>query len=1063
MGEAELNIDLKNILKVAEVQVVQSLDVGALQQALSWIVDKLNAQPASVGPGDEVQKAINDLLSENQQLRDQLQRLQKQQDDFSHHLGIPLSDAAEVADAAEDKVPSPWEVHKGLPDRMKALEDKLAGLGPHAPVDKSSDSTEPGTAAAGAAEVAGQPLNGSMLDDLNRRLAELEQTNKDLLATAAAMDELRRMLAEKPNHDDLDALRKHMDGKADRAELDALLQPDSGSLIAGGAAGSGDAAVSLNDDGSVDNAALVEAVNRGASDVNQLKALLLVLQERLNNKADAVALETMHSQLAQLKSMVRSASKGGRGAAAAGDGGVADGEGVGAGGEGAGDGVSGEGAVDGAGGEGAVDEAVGEDDVLASGRDPGGAAAAAAAAGGPVGLLELSRALAELLKRVEALERAAAAGIKFPSMLARHSTPGTAASGAAGGPGAAAAAPAAEDVTSSDGAAAAAAAAAVDAVSSLEDLRPLLKELYALLEGKANTADLADLLSRMDALAHHLSAVGELPGAEGNRSPAAAGPAGGYAGAGARAGSSGRVGAGGPVGYAGSGGEGGAGGEDSADRLGALEAALAALQDLLMSKADSDRVSDLESALPSKADQSALDDLRMRLAVMAASGEQGAEGGSPLDVLNGLFADKVGRGELDALRDQVALKAHKDDLDALAERLISSGLEGGLPGAGGKPVSKEELDALAQQVGENYAELERLRMQVSQLPREAPLASMIPDSAITSHGAGHSSGVSAADSDSIMKVVSALAKELQVVKDQIDMVAHASNILAVGLEPRAPSAPSSQMNGAAPGAALPSGSAAGQESRVPKGAYERLIKLLGRQGVNHKMDFFDPEVLNKMAQKLAAVDALVKNPGFGRPANGPDMGMKDLESQMRRLAKDMRTVKERMGEAGFSGFKNPDSDHAMLAGRPVGGYRCLACDRPLEKLDERPGPYIPTYQMPVKVPAAPDTTVKQVTRGLMPEPSTGSVSGRKKVPFDPSQRGPQSWYEDSHGAPADALPKEDVGPKLPPGGWRGSTAGQPVKGMVSLPDIHAGGAASQVRVGSPSQASGPGSGQLPQI
>ena len=36
--------------------------------------------------------------------------------------------------------------------------------------------------------------------------------------------------------------------------------------------------------------------------------------------------------------------------------------------------------------------------------------------------------------------------------------------------------------------------------------------------------------------------------------------------------------------------------------------------------------------------------------------------------------------------------------------------------------------------------------------------------------------------------------------------------------------------------------------------------------------------------------------------------------------------------------------------------------------------------------------------------------------------GPQHWYPDAHGRPAEVLPKEDVGPHLPPGGWRAGTS-----------------------------------------
>jgi hypothetical protein len=43
-------------------------------------------------------------------------------------------------------------------------------------------------------------------------------------------------------------------------------------------------------------------------------------------------------------------------------------------------------------------------------------------------------------------------------------------------------------------------------------------------------------------------------------------------------------------------------------------------------------------------------------------------------------------------------------------------------------------------------------------------------------------------------------------------------------------------------------------------------------------------------------------------------------------------------------------------------------------------------------------------------------------PGVPARRvaGPQNWYAQAHGLPAEQLPKGDVGPHLPPGGWKGS-------------------------------------------
>lgn len=44
----------------------------------------------------------------------------------------------------------------------------------------------------------------------------------------------------------------------------------------------------------------------------------------------------------------------------------------------------------------------------------------------------------------------------------------------------------------------------------------------------------------------------------------------------------------------------------------------------------------------------------------------------------------------------------------------------------------------------------------------------------------------------------------------------------------------------------------------------------------------------------------------------------------------------------------------MLSGKPLGGYRCMACDRPLAALDARPGPYLPTGQLPVSLASGAD-------------------------------------------------------------------------------------------------------------
>lgn len=49
-----------------------------------------------------------------------------------------------------------------------------------------------------------------------------------------------------------------------------------------------------------------------------------------------------------------------------------------------------------------------------------------------------------------------------------------------------------------------------------------------------------------------------------------------------------------------------------------------------------------------------------------------------------------------------------------------------------------------------------------------------------------------------------------------------------------------------------------------------------------------------------------------------------------------------------------DGDHTMLASKPLAGYRCMACDRPLGSLDASPGPFLPTGALPVTLPSGAD-------------------------------------------------------------------------------------------------------------
>lgn len=107
----------------------------------------------------------------------------------------------------------------------------------------------------------------------------------------------------------------------------------------------------------------------------------------------------------------------------------------------------------------------------------------------------------------------------------------------------------------------------------------------------------------------------------------------------------------------------------------------------------------------------------------------------------------------------------------------------------------------------------------------------------------------------------------------------------------------------------------------------------------------------------------------------------------------------------------------------------MACDRPLEKLDEKPGPYIPNNQMPssvapyerrgIGVPAGLDSPPKPMHDAKR----SHEHSANRNAHAGSDGRGPQNWYQNSHGPSAANLPRNDVGPHLPPGGWRGADQG----------------------------------------
>lgn len=106
-----------------------------------------------------------------------------------------------------------------------------------------------------------------------------------------------------------------------------------------------------------------------------------------------------------------------------------------------------------------------------------------------------------------------------------------------------------------------------------------------------------------------------------------------------------------------------------------------------------------------------------------------------------------------------------------------------------------------------------------------------------------------------------------------------------------------------------------------------------------------------------------------------------------------------------------------------------------------------TYAHATNAPSSPLPLPPAITMKLPPA-SVGSRRATAEVaspnqPSDPlgtssspdsSRRlvGPQNWYRDIHGLPAEQLPKADVGPTLPAGGWRGVQSLKGEEGVLPL-------------------------------
>lgn len=216
---------------------------------------------------------------------------------------------------------------------------------------------------------------------------------------------------------------------------------------------------------------------------------------------------------------------------------------------------------------------------------------------------------------------------------------------------------------------------------------------------------------------------------------------------------------------------------------------------------------------------------------------------------------------------------------------------------------------------------------------------------------------------------------------------------------------------------------------------DALRDMLGKGDLHEKAD---KDALKKLAKFLddnVQFRSVPGTPGDGTPnmlVGGDPRGLTDM---VRRLQLEIERLKKRVGQMGVPNLtqRTPDGDYAMLSSKPLFGYRCMSCDRPLDKLENQPGYYIPHELFPPSsratdpsVASPPKSPLRSGAnspgpRDTSPAPrrpvsGPGSSAAASQRPGITPQKG---WFNDAHGPPLIERPS-DAGPHLPPGGWRGN-------------------------------------------
>lgn len=192
-----------------------------------------------------------------------------------------------------------------------------------------------------------------------------------------------------------------------------------------------------------------------------------------------------------------------------------------------------------------------------------------------------------------------------------------------------------------------------------------------------------------------------------------------------------------------------------------------------------------QMAVAGKADQVALEEVKMAAALAAdmasagtntnsSSGSSSGGYGNLLGAIQGMVADKASKAELSVLQNLVGGKASADDVAllraAIDDKASAAELSALFAQFSGRAANSEEIASLDQRMGDVFAELAKIRADMAAMPSGEALVNGPPLSGRDGDQAG------------LQRMLSVLSREVGTLREGLDTVAHAANVLAVGLD-----------------------------------------------------------------------------------------------------------------------------------------------------------------------------------------------------------------------------------------------------------------------------------------